>query len=237
MAFSIMNARQKQRFKDRVRDRHRLLGAGPGPVPLQRLPAARDRRPGPARHSGSHPDASASCYLPPVLEQHLPGAARPDPLYRHDRLGQVDHAWLAMIDYINANRLEHIITIEDPDRVPAPRQEVDRQPARGRGRHAGLPPGAARRPCVRTRTSSWSARCATTRPSRRRCWRPRPAISCSRRCTLWTRPRRSTASSRSSHRISRSRSASSSAQVLKAVISHAPGAARRRHAAGCRRSR
>ncbi len=60
MAFSIMNARQKQQLQGEARARHRLLGAGARPLPLQRLPAARRGRPGAARHPGAHPDASAS---------------------------------------------------------------------------------------------------------------------------------------------------------------------------------
>jgi twitching motility protein PilT len=53
----------------------------------------------------------------------------------------------AMIEFINANRTCHIMTIEDPIR-------------------ASLRPCARR--FARTRTSSWSVRCATSRPSRRR---------------------------------------------------------------------
>ena len=60
----------------------------------------------------------------------------------------------AMIDYINtpAHRAHH--HHRGPDRVPAPRQEVDREPARGGGRHAllrrrpalGAAPGPRRDP-------------------------------------------------------------------------------------------
>ena len=47
----------------------------------------------------------------------------------------------------------------------------------------------------RTRTSSWSARSATSRPPRSRSRRRSPATWCSRRCTPTTRRRRSRASS------------------------------------------
>ena len=49
------------------------------------------------------------------------------------------------------------------------------------------------RSCGRTRTSSWSARSATSRPRRSRSRRRRPATWCSRRCTRTTRRRRSPA--------------------------------------------
>ena len=44
----------------------------------------------------------------------------------------------AMIDYINTNRAVNIITIEDPIRSPARRQEGHRQPTRDRCGHAQL---------------------------------------------------------------------------------------------------
>ncbi len=52
----------------------------------------------------------------------------------------------AMVDQINATRTEHIITVEDPDRVPAQGQEVYRQPAGGGRGHPVLrlgPPGSS----------------------------------------------------------------------------------------------
>ena len=52
---------------------------------------------------------------------------------------------------------------------------------------------AARRAARGSRTSSWSARCATSRPSRSRSRPPKPATSCSARCTRRPRRRRSTA--------------------------------------------
>ena len=96
------------------------------------------------------------------------------------------------------------------DRVPAPRQPVHHQPARDRRRHAVVRLRAAQRAAPGSRTSSWSAKCATWKRSRPRCTPPRPATWCSRRCTRSMRPRPSTASSRCSRRTSRSRSACSS---------------------------
>ena len=95
-----------------------------------------------------------------------------------------------------------------PDRGPALRQALDDQPARGPARHRRLRHRAARARCARTPTSSWSARCATTRPSRPRSRPPRPVTSSCRRCTPPTRRRPSPASSTSSRRTSRSRSGS-----------------------------
>ncbi len=51
----------------------------------------------------------------------------------------------AMIDKINTERREHIITIEDPDRVHPSAQGMSRQPARGPRRYARVHRGAARR--------------------------------------------------------------------------------------------
>ena len=56
----------------------------------------------------------------------------------------------AMLDKINNEHEEHMITIEDPDRVPAQPQEVPGEPARSALRHAFVcklsARGAARRP-------------------------------------------------------------------------------------------
>ena len=116
----------------------------------------------------------------------------------------------AMIDYINAQRCEHIITIEDPieflhrDKKSIVNQrevEVDT---------AQLRRGAAQRPAPGPRRDP-GRRDARLRDDRDRASpRPRPATWCSRRCTPSTPPRPSTASSRSSRRTSRSRSACSS---------------------------
>ena len=67
----------------------------------------------------------------------------------------------AMIDYINSTPRGAHHDGRGPDRVPAPGQPLDRQPARSHGRHAVVLARAARAPSARTPTSSWSARCAT----------------------------------------------------------------------------
>ena len=51
----------------------------------------------------------------------------------------------AMIDKINRTRHEHIMSVEDPYRVPAHPQAVHRQPARGKPGHQELRPGSEAR--------------------------------------------------------------------------------------------
>ena len=189
--------------------RPRLQRAGPRPLPLQRLPAARHHRHGPARHPDAASGPSTSSVLPPVLKTHRRGGARPRARHRHDRQRQEHDAGGA-----DRPHQQHALRAHDDgrgsDRVPPPRQPVDHQPARGRRSTRGRSRTRCAARCARIPTSSWSARCATSRRSRRRCSPPRPATSCSRRCTRSTRPRRSTASSPSFRRTSRSRSACSS---------------------------
>ena len=105
-----------------------------------------------------------------------------------------------------------------PDRVPAQAQELRREPARGRGRHALRSRRPSSTSCVRTPTSSSSARCVTSRRSRPRSPPPRPGTSSSPRCTRRTRRRRSTASSTCSRRTSSSRCGCSSPTTLQGVV-------------------
>ena len=58
----------------------------------------------------------------------------------------------AMIDYINSQRTRAHHHHRGPDRVPAPGQEVDREPARGRGGHALASRPRCAPPCARTPT-------------------------------------------------------------------------------------
>ena len=85
---------------------------------------------------------------------------------------------------------ENIITIEDPVEIQLPGiGQIEVNPKIGLT-FAG---GPALDPAPGSRTSSWSARSATSRPPRSRS-RPRsPATSCSRRCTPTTRRARSRA--------------------------------------------
>ena len=83
--------------------------------------------------------------LPKVVERVAMEAARPDPRHRHDRLGQVDHA--RRDDRLHQHQ-PHLPHHHDrgPDRVPDPRQALDREPARDRRRHQQLRDRPARRP-------------------------------------------------------------------------------------------
>ena len=124
----------------------------------------------------------------------------------------------AMIDWINENRPVHILTIEDPIEYRAPAQARRCQPARGRQRHRVVPQTRCATRCARTRTSCWSARCATWSRSGSRSRSPRPVTWCSPRCTPTTPPRPSTGSSTCSPATSRRRSASSSRSALTGIV-------------------
>ena len=86
----------------------------------------------------------------------------------------------------------NVCTIEDPIEMVDPTAEPDAGADR---RSTSRSPRACARSCARTRTSSWSARSATSRPPTWPSRRPSPATWCSRRCTPTTRPRRSRACS------------------------------------------
>ena len=74
----------------------------------------------------------------------------------------------AIIDKINTEqRLPHHHD-RGPDRVPAPAQALDRQPARGRAPTPRASRTRSSTSCGRTPTSCSSARCATSRRSRPR---------------------------------------------------------------------
>ena len=105
--------------------------------------------------------------LPPIVAELAKQAARPGARHRPDRLGQVDDArGDHRQDQHRAAPAHH--HDRGPDRVPAPAQELRREPARGR---APTPRASRTRSSTssgRTRTSCSSARCATSRRSRRR---------------------------------------------------------------------
>ena len=192
-------------------------------------------RPGPPRHPDQDPDHRRARAAAGAQEDRR-RRARPGPRHRHDRQRQEHDARgddrPHQRDALGAHHDDR-----GPDRVPAPRQPVDRQPARDRRRHAVVRARAAQRAAPGPRRHPGRRNARLSRRSRRRCSPPRPATWCSRRCTRSTRPRRSTASSRCSRRTSRSRSACSWPAVLKAVDLAAPDAARRRQRAARRRSK
>ena len=71
----------------------------------------------------------------------------------------------AMIDHMNETHLAAHRHDRGPDRVPAPRQALDHQPARGRPGHPLVQARAAPRPASGPGRASSSARCATRRRS------------------------------------------------------------------------
>ena len=64
---------------------------GPRPLPLQRVPAARHRRPGAPRHPDADPDDRRAGPAAGPAEDRR-GRARPGPRHRHDRQRQEHHA-------------------------------------------------------------------------------------------------------------------------------------------------
>ena len=74
----------------------------------------------------------------------------------------------AMIDKINRERHEHIVTVEDPIEYLHSHKSASSTSARWARGHAVVQQALTRRPARRTRTSCSSARCATSRPSRPR---------------------------------------------------------------------
>ena len=132
-------------------------------------------------------------------------AVRDDPGHGPDRQRQ-DGVALHLPQHPEPARRQHLDR-RGPCGNPAPgRQPGQRQRQGGayvRGR-------AARRSCGRIRTSSWSAKSATSRPPTSRSRPRRRATSCCRRCTRTTRPRRSRACSTWAWRRSTSHRRSSS---------------------------
>ena len=100
-----------------------------------------------------------------------------DPRDRHHRLGQVDDARRDgrphQLDPREAHRHDR-----GPDRVPAPRQAVDHQPARGRHGHRLLPPRAAPRPAPGPGRDPDRRDARRGDGQHRAVARPRPATSC-----------------------------------------------------------
>ena len=72
-----------------------------------------------------------------------------------------------MVDHLNENEYGHILTVEDPiEFVHDSKKCLINQ--REVGPHTLSSPTRCARRCAKTRTTSWSAKCAT---SRRSAWR------------------------------------------------------------------
>ncbi len=167
LCYSILTDAQKHKFEEEQRARPLLRREGPLALPRQHLHAARRGRRRVPHHPLQDPDlrGARAC-----RRSSTELAKKPRGLVLvtgPDRLGQVDHARVDhRQDQHRAARAHH--HDRGSDRVPAPAQELPREPARGRRRHAVASRRRSSTSCARTRTSCWSARCATSRPSRRR---------------------------------------------------------------------
>ena len=202
MAFSMMSARQKQKFKEttEIDMAYGVAGLGRFRVNIfqQRGNVGLVLRVIPTKIR-----ALDELYLPKVVEQ-ICDMPRGLVLVTGVTGSGKSTTLAAMVDRVNSTRAEHIITIEDPieflhrdKKGYVNQREVEVDTPSFARRFALL--------CVRIRTSSWSAKCATWKPSGPRCMRPKPATWCSRHCIRWMRSKPSTVSSRSFRRRSRSR--------------------------------
>ena len=150
MAFSVMSARQKQKFKDNFEIDMAYSVPGLGrfrcSVFQQRGTVGLVLRVIPVKI-----ETIRELLLPLVLEQIAAERRGLILVHRHDRLGQVHDAGRDDRPHQLDPHLPHHDD-RGPDRVPAPRQEEHREPARGRGRHAIASPSPCAPRCARTPT-------------------------------------------------------------------------------------
>ena len=235
MAFSMMNGRQKQRFKEDLDldVAYSVPGLGRFRVNVfqQRGTVGLVMRVIPARIL-----TIRELMLPPVIEEIC--EERRGLVLCTGTTGSGKSTSLAgMVDHVNGLRPEHIITIEDPiEYLHRDKKAIVNQ----------------RELDVDTRSYAMALRAALRQDpdvilvgemrdyetiETALHWRQRPGISSSRPCTPSTPRRRSTASSRSFRLTTRSRSAFSSGRSWKAIISLRLHATCRLHGPGARRPR
>ena len=164
MAFSIMSARQKEKFKNNfeidIAYNVPNLGRFRCNIFQQRGTVGLVLRVIPAKIL-----TIKELLLPPVLEK-ICLEQRGLVLCTGTTGSGKSTTLAAMIDHINATRNEHVMTIEDP--IEFLHRDKNRSSTSARSTstpRASPSPCAA--PCARTPTSSSSAKCATTRRSRR----------------------------------------------------------------------
>ncbi len=150
MAFSIMSARQKEKFKNNFEIDIAYyvpnLGRFRCNIFQQRGTVGLVLRVIPARIL-----TISDLLLPPVLEKICMEQRGPGALHRDDGLGQVHHARGHDRPHQRDPRRAHHDD-RGPDRVPPPGQEVAREPARGGRGHQGLLRWPCAAPCARTPT-------------------------------------------------------------------------------------
>ena len=131
-------------IRENAGSRRRLRDAEPGPLPLQRVPAARHDRPGHPRHSVAGADGRRAAAAAGA-EAHRGRRARPGAGDGDDGFGQVDVTRGDVESHQPHARDAHHDG-RGPDRVPPPRSPVDHQSARSPHRHLVVRGGAAQRP-------------------------------------------------------------------------------------------
>ena len=156
--------RCRERFENKLELDTSHVVPGVGPLPPERVPAARFGRRGLPRHP---------------LRDHVVGGARRAASVRQfadlprglvlvtGPTGSGKSTTLAsLIDIINSTSPAHHVG-RGPDRVPAPPQDGRRQPARSRGGHEGFRRGLETRFAPGPRRDPRSAKSATSRRYRR----------------------------------------------------------------------
>ena len=156
--------------EDRVREEERARSLvrreEPLALPREHLHAARRRRGRLPRHPVQDPHVRRARAAPGDRGARV-APARPHPRYGPDGLGQVDDARVHHRQDQHGDAPAHRHDRRS-DRVPAPAQALRREPARGRHRHAARSRTRSSTCCARIPTWCSSARCATSRRSRRR---------------------------------------------------------------------
>ena len=166
LCYSVMTDQQKHRLEEDLEVDFSFGLQGHGPLPRQRLqPAGRHRRRASAP-SRRRSESFEQLGLPPVGPDPVRQAPRPGAGDRRDRLRQVHHPGRHDRQDQRPSARAHPHH-RGPDRVRAQAQALPGEPAGDPRRHPQLQEGPARRPCARTPTWCWSARCATWRPSSR----------------------------------------------------------------------
>ena len=112
MSAAVMSTALREKFKDAQEVDLAYSVPGAGPLPLQRLPAARHGRPRPARHPDADPTID-ELELPPVLKK-IASEERGLVLVTGTTGSGKSTTLAAMIDHINKTRTAHVMTVEDP---------------------------------------------------------------------------------------------------------------------------
>jgi twitching motility protein PilT len=164
LCYSILTDEQKH-VRGGSGARPLLRREEPGALPRQRLHAARRRGGRVPDHPLQDPRSRSWACRPSSRSCATSRAGWC--CHRPDRLGQVDDA--RVDDRQDQHRAhEHIVTIEDPIEFLHPHKSCVVNQREIGSDTKSFKKALQVRSCGRTPTSCWSARCATSRPSRRR---------------------------------------------------------------------